>query len=136
MRVVEPRYNRWMNFEQLQAMAQASVAIAQDCDCRAYPVDGWISYPPTLEVDQFVQTGTLVEDPFAEATFAEYHPAGTRYEDAAAPVAPRWYPYNRCDVSRCGKCGRAYLQYNETGGYFTDRRIRALHADRLVDAPL
>ncbi len=125
-----------MNFEQLKEMALASDAVTQPCDCRDTPADGWISFPPLLALDQFAPVGTLVDDPFEEATFAEYHPAGTRYEDAAAPVAPRWYPFNRCDVSRCMKCGRAYLQYTEAGGYFTDRRIRALHADVLADVAL
>ena len=58
------------------------------------------------------------------------------YESEDAPIAPRYYPYNRCTVSRCMNCGRNYLRYNEAGGYFTELRIRALQPGLLVDAAL
>jgi hypothetical protein len=69
------------------------------------------------------------------ATYDEYHPAGTRYASDDAPIAPRHFPYNRCNVSRCVTCGRLYLRYQEGGGYFIDQRIRALDPALIVDAP-
>jgi hypothetical protein len=30
----------------------------------------------------------LFDDPYEEQTFAEFHPAGTRYDSDAAPIAP------------------------------------------------
>ncbi|MBO9537023.1 hypothetical protein [Herbaspirillum sp.] len=118
----------------LRALAQASGAVAQPCNCCSGAADaaGWISLPLTLPEQQLADVGTLVADPYDEPTFAEYHPDGTRYDGSAAPVAPRYYPYNRCNVARCTLCGRHYLRYTEAGGYFVDRRIRALDRPELV----
>ncbi|QGZ39075.1 hypothetical protein [Pseudoduganella flava] len=124
-----------LTFKALQEWAARSDAVTAPCMCPGDAAAGWISYPVTLDPAQCTPVGTLVEDPYAEATFAEYHPDGTRYDSVQAPIAPRWYPYNRCQVTRCRDCGRAYLQYTEAGGYFVDRRIRALRAALLVDAP-
>jgi hypothetical protein len=124
-----------LDFNALLALAARSDTVDLPCDCVIHPADGWISYPVTLDPAQCPPVGTLVQDPYREATFTEYHPDGTHYDDPAAPVAPRWYPYNRCDVTRCRDCGRIYLQYTEAGGYYVDRRIRALCAATLVDTP-
>lgn len=80
--------------------------------------------------------GTLREDPYEEPTFAEYHPQGTTYDSVDAPIAPRYYPANLSQVSRCMNCSRYYLRYNEAGGYFTELRIRALRPELLADAAL
>ncbi|WP_145651895.1 hypothetical protein [Pseudoduganella lurida] len=124
-----------MTRDELAKLAAQSEAVTASCDCVATPAEGWISYPATLDPQQLAAIGTLVVDAYADTTFAEYHPAGTRYDSADAPVALGWYPYNRAEVARCRKCGRVYLQYVEAGGYFVDRRIRALRAATLVDAP-
>jgi hypothetical protein len=124
-----------LDFPALFALAARSDTVDIPCECAIHPADGWISHPATLDPAQLVAVGTLVEDPFVEATFAEYHPGGTRYDSPEAPIAPRWYPYNRCEVAHCRDCGRAFLRYVEAGGYFVDPRIRALRAARLVDAP-
>lgn len=123
-----------LDFDALTALAAVSAAVKRSCACNALPLTAWESMPPSLELDQYATVGTLVEDPYTEATFAEYHPNGTRYASPDAPIAPRYFPYNRCDVSRCLKCGRHYLRYTEGGGYFTDDRIRALRPELLVDA--
>lgn len=123
-------------FSALTALAVASSAVTRDCACHARPLLGWESFPAALDLAVFEPVGTLVDDPFAEPTFAEYHPRRTRYESTDAPVAPRYFPYNRCTVSRCRLCGRAYLRYAEAGGYFVDERMRLLRAELLVDAPL
>lgn len=124
------------DFAQLKNMAEASAAVTASCPCDDAALLAWQPLPPTLELDQFEQVGSLVDDPYDEPTFAEYHPAGTRYESADAPIAPRYYPYNRCQLARCVKCGRHYLRYTEGGGYFSEFRIRALRPQLLVDARL
>jgi hypothetical protein len=39
-------------------------------------------------------------------------------------------------VWECSVCGRLYLRYTEGGGYFVDRRIRAVSANLIEDVPL
>ncbi|WP_050469870.1 hypothetical protein [Herbaspirillum chlorophenolicum] len=118
--------------EELRTLAQASATVAQACNCRGADAAGWISLPLALPEQQLADIGTLVADPYDEPTFTEYHPDGTRYDWPAAPVAPRYFPYNRCNVARCTLCGRHYLRYTEAGGYFVDRRIRALDRPELI----
>ncbi|WP_332848008.1 hypothetical protein [Massilia sp. S19_KUP03_FR1] len=125
-----------LDFATLLRLAQASNAVTVACSCIAVPLAAWQALPLSLELARFEDVGTLVDDPYDEPTFAEYHPARTHYDDAAAPIAPRYYPFNRCSVARCMQCGRIYLRYNEAGGYFTELRIRALQAWLLVDAAL
>jgi hypothetical protein len=72
----------------------------------------------------------------SEPTFEEFHPEGTRYESPLAPIAPAFFPYNRCDVFSCNRCQRVLLRYTEFGGYYVDHRVRALNADLVVGAPL
>jgi hypothetical protein len=125
-----------LDFPALAALAAASAAVTAPCSCNAGALAGWESFPASLDLEQFETVGTLREDPFTEPTFDEYHPQHTRYADAAAPIAPRYFPYNRCEVTRCTRCGRHFLEYAEGGGYFTDSRIRALRPELLVDAAL
>jgi hypothetical protein len=72
----------------------------------------------------------------SEPTFEEFHPEGTRYDSPLAPIAPAFFPYNRCDVFACNRCQRVLLRYTEFGGYYVDHRVRALNGDLVVDAPL
>ncbi|ALU87736.1 hypothetical protein [Herbaspirillum rubrisubalbicans] len=117
---------------QLRTLAVQSAAITQVCNCRTADSSGWISLPLSLPETQLVDIATLIVDPYTEPTFTEYHPAGTRYASPEAPIAPAWYPYNRCNIARCTQCGRHYLRYMEAGGYFVDRRIRSLDQAALV----
>jgi hypothetical protein len=71
-----------------------------------------------------------------EPTFEEYHPGGTRYDSPSAPIAPRYFPYNRCDVYACQICSRVVLRYTEFGGYYIDHRVRVVQAQQIVDAAL
>ncbi|MRW89336.1 hypothetical protein GJ699_05010 [Duganella sp. FT80W] len=123
-----------IDFVGLEQAAQASAAVSTPCSCDQAHLLAWQQVPLTLELDQFEEVASLVEDPFAEPTFAEYHPAGTRLESDDAPIAPRYYPANRSHLLRCVKCGRHYLRYTEAGGYFSEFRIRALRPELLVDA--
>jgi hypothetical protein len=122
-----------IDFTELQQLAADSAAVTVPCGCADAALLAWRAVPLELALDQFQEIGSLVEDPYADATFAEYHPADTRYDSDDAPIAPRYYPYNRCHVARCVKCGRHYLRYTEAGGYFSEVRIRALRPQLLVD---
>lgn len=125
-----------IDFAGLKQLAEASAAVSVPCSCHDEALLAWRAVPLTLELDQFEEVATLVEDPFAEPTFAEYHPNGTRNDSDGAPIAPRYFPYNRSHVLRCVKCSRHYLRYTEAGGYFSELRIRALLPQLLVDAAL
>ena len=117
----------------LTRLAETSAAVTASCTCAQVSLAAWRAVPLTLEPRRFEEVGFLFDDPYDEPTFAEYHPAGTRYESEAAPIAMRFYPYNRCAVIRCLDCQRHYLRYNEAGGYFTEMRMRALQPGLIVD---
>ena len=67
-------------------------------------------------------------------TYEEFHPGKTRYDSPDAPIAPAFFPYNRCDVFRCGRCARVLLKYTEYGGYYIDDRVRVVQASLVSDA--
>ena len=116
----------------LAAHASRSQAVTETCACTATEqADGWQSQPLSLPEAQLREIGTLIEAHDEEATFSEYHPGGTRYWSPDAPIAPRYFPYNRCTIWECTVCTRCFLRYTEGGGYFVDRRIRALNASLL-----
>ncbi|CAN7154476.1 hypothetical protein [Paraburkholderia hospita] len=121
--------------------AAALVALAQraeengwaPCSCTKTPLDGWQSQPLSLDETRLVEVATLMREDDPEPTFAEYRPDNVQYWSPDAPIAPRYFPYNRCGVWECSECGRLYLRYTEGGGYFVDRRIRALKAGLVED---
>jgi hypothetical protein len=49
------------------------------------------------------RVATLRDPELYEPTFEEMHPNGTRYDSADAPVAVKFFPYNRCDIHACSK---------------------------------
>jgi hypothetical protein len=108
------------------------------CTCTKTPLAGWQSQPLSIDERQLEQVGTLMSaaENEAEPTFAEYLPDGMRYWSDDAPIAPKYFPYNRCGVWKCKLCGRLYLRYTEGGGYFVDQRIRALNSNLIEDVPL
>lgn len=126
----------YLHFDELQLLARRTDDVDSVCACNAPELDGWAPLPVSFPEQQLNVIGTLVRDAYAEATFEEYHPDGTNLWSADAPIAPLHYPYNRCTVSECLVCQRAYLRYVEAGGYFVDPRIRRLRSRVLVDAQL
>jgi hypothetical protein len=125
-----------MQLAELMEMAVASAAVGQKCACAMDSYREWTRIPVSFPEAQMRLAGTFVDDPYAEPTFAEYHPAGTNYWSEDAPIAPRYFPYNRCSVLQCVECGRACLKYVEAGGYYVEPRIRALVPRLIVDAPI
>ena len=126
----------YLDHAALLELALRSQRVSEPCSCTKTSVEGWQTLPLSLPETQLEELGTLAASDGDEPTFSEYHPDGTRYWSADAPIAPRYFPYNRCNAWACRLCGRVYLRYQEGGGYFVDQRIRALGASLLVDAPL
>jgi hypothetical protein len=121
----------------LKALAQrAERDAAASCSCTKTALDGWQSQPLSLDETQLAEIATLMREDDPEPTFAEYRPDNVQYWSPDAPIAPRYFPYNRCGVWQCSLCNRLYLRYTEGGGYFVDRRIRALTSTLIEDVPL
>ena len=96
---------------------------------------GWESVPgERWPAAQVTRVGSLrAPDSLGpEPTYEEFHPHKTRYDSPDAPIAPAFFPYNRCDVFSCGQCDRLLLKYTEYGGYYVDDRVRAVRADLVV----
>ena len=131
-----------LDAQALQALGQAAKPRA--CTCAVGACTGWDSVTEDRwPAAQMTRVGTLRAmpadphaDPYAgseaEPTFEEFHPNGTRYESPNAPIAPRYFPYNRCSVWRWRYWNRGFLQYAEYGGYYTDHRIREIDPTRLA----
>ena len=100
--------------------------------CQMLVCDGWESLPISFDAQTFKLIGTLKHDE-PEPTWDEYHPQGTDIWSNNAPIAVKYHPYNRCDIHQCKNCTRIYLQYTEYGGYYVDKRIRALNLDLITD---
>ena len=127
--------DRKLAFGDLMALARASAAVTRSCACAIDSFREWTRTPVEFPQASMRSAGTLLDDPYAEPTYAEYHPQGTSYWSADAPIAPRYFPYNRCTVQQCTLCGRSCLSYVEAGGYYVEPRVRALDPRLLVDAP-
>jgi len=104
-----------------------------DCACAHLVCPGWESVPAAVGEPLLRRLGTLRDEQDEDPTVAELHPAGTRYGSPDAPVAPDWFPYNRCDLWACRQCGRGFVQYTEYGGYYIDHRIRQVDPALVAD---
>jgi len=113
----------------LQTSAPHACSVCAPLACR-----GWESVPSGFDRGALQRIGTLCDEDSALATVAEYHPQGTHAWSADAPIAPAYYPYNRCDVWQCVACARPFLRYTEYGGYYLDERIRELSVALVCDA--
>lgn len=115
----------------------AQQAPGRPCTCAMGACAAWESVPgerwPAAHVKR---VGSLRQaDAFGpEPTYEEFHSDKTRYDSPDAPIAPAFFPYNRCDVFTCGQCDRVLLKYTEYGGYYIDDRVRAVQADLVSDA--
>ena len=98
----------------------------EGCACAALKAPGWESVTGPLGEPLLHRLGTLRDPDEAEPTVVEFHLAGSRYQSTHAPIAPHWFPYNRCEVWACARCGRGFLQYTEYGGYYVDHRLRVI----------
>jgi hypothetical protein len=125
-----------LEFERLMELARASFEVTRTCACAIDSYREWSRVPADFPQAQMREVGTLRGDPYADPTHAEYRANGSSYWSADAPIAPHYFPYNRCSIEQCTVCGRSCLTYVEAGGYYTEPRIRALDPALIVDAPL
>ncbi len=117
---------------ELVELARQATEACADCATLASP--GWESLRGGAELSQLQRVGTLRDPAVEDPTVEEFHPQGTRGDSPQAPIAPRWFPYNRCDAWRCTRCASVFLRYTEYGGYYNDERIRQLDGALVVDA--
>ena len=111
---------------ELRALQAASPA-QPHCACSVGACAGWTSVTEERWPSQQMQAVATLRDPeLYEPTFEERHPQGTRYDSPDAPVALKFFPYNRCELYRCDQCQRQLLRYTEFGGYYVDHRVREL----------
>ena len=96
--------------------------------CAALPSRGWEALSATFDAKQLRKVATLRQPGLEDPTLEEHHPAGTNNWSAEAPIATDFFPYNRCDVWQCVRCGRPFLRYTEYGGYYVEERVRPLQA--------
>lgn len=122
--------------------AQGLVALARQADtsqpcpqCAELACPGWESMPGSFDRQRLRAVATLRRDQDEEPTLREHHPHGTHGWSAVAPIAPAFFPYNRCEVWQCPACARAYLRYTEYGGYYEDERVRWLDPALVDDTP-
>ena len=116
------------------AIAGAGAALPRPCSCALGPCAGWESLAEyRWEAGQMTQVATLRDPEEDEPTLEEFHPEGTRYDSPQAPVAPAFFPYNRCDVWHCSRCDRHLMRYTEFGGYNVDPRVRELAPDKIAE---
>jgi hypothetical protein len=100
------------------------------CQCALGHCPAWESVADDRwPAAQMRKLGTLRDPEIYEPTFEEHHPRGTRYDSVDAPVAVKFFPYNRCDVFACTVCERRLLRYTEFGGYYVDHRVRELRVE-------
>jgi len=100
--------------------------------CAAIKAPGWEALPGGFDASVLRKIGTLRPPGVDEPTLEEFHPAGTRSWSPDAPIAPAFFPYNRCDAWECRSCRRPFLRYTEYGGYYVEERIRELDATRIA----
>ena len=117
---------------QIQSAAELKALLTnnagtQPCNCSLGGCAGWESLSEDRwPAAQMQQVATLRDPELYEPTFEEHHPQGTRYDSAEAPVALKFFPYNRCELWHCSQCQRHLLRYTEFGGYYVDHRVREL----------
>jgi hypothetical protein len=131
---------RFLDAAALRALASAAADAGADVGCARCAVlasPGWESMPAGFDASALREIGTLRAPPADpeqpdEPCWDEYHPQGTRMGSPDAPIAPRFHPYNRCNVNACNGCGRLFLRYTEFGGYYIDHRVREMNLALLV----
>ena len=100
--------------------------------CASLKAPGWEALPGGFDARVLRQVATLRNPGVDDPTLEEYHPQGTTSWSPEAPIAPAYFPYNRCGVWECGQCGRPFLRYTEYGGYYVEERVRELTAARIA----
>jgi hypothetical protein len=115
-------------------LATARTVPPRTCRCAVGACEGWESLAEyRWDAQRMTPVGSLQDVAVPEPSLDEYHPGGTRYDAPDAPIALKFYPYNRCELWLCNACDRYLLRYTEFGGYNVDHRVRALDPAKIVD---
>ena len=122
--------------DDLIRLAGAATTPSSCPSCAGISARGWEAVPGGFDRSALRRVGTLRRPGDEELTLLEHHPAGTNAWSPDAPIAPAFFPYNRCDVWECETCRRPFLRYTEYGGYYVEERIRPVDAALVVDASL
>jgi hypothetical protein len=101
--------------------------------CASLLRPGWEALAGSFDRKDLRLAGTLRPPGDEDPTLLEYHPGGTNAWSADAPIAPAFFPYNRCELWQCVACARPFLRYTEYGGYYVEERIRAIDPALVVD---
>jgi hypothetical protein len=119
---------------ELLQLARAHPPRASCPACAALVCPGWEALSATFERKKLRRISSLRDPAVDDATLLEHHPAGSNAWSADAPIAPAFFPYNRCEVWECVACSRPFLRYTEYGGYYVEERIREIDPALVVDA--
>ena len=120
--------------DDLDRLAAAATAPSPCPSCAGISARGWEAVPGGFDRSALRKVGTLRRSGDDDPTLQEHHPAGTNAWSPDAPIAPGFFPYNRCEVWECAGCRRAFLRYTEYGGYYVEERIRPVEAALVVEA--
>jgi hypothetical protein len=99
--------------------------------CDTFQCESWETLPSSFVDSEYAVVGHCRFEG-SENIWEEYHPNKTTMWSNQAPIALRYYPYNRSDVIECSHCKRIYLRYTEFGGYYLDQRIRLVNPSLIV----
>lgn len=121
-----------LDADALRALGQAHAGRGPCACCAGLVCPGWEGVPGGFDRSHLRPIGTLRRPDDDAPSMEEHHPGGTNGWSADAPIAPGFFPYNRCDVWDCTGCGRPFLRYTEYGGYYVEERIRALDGSLVV----
>lgn len=117
--------------------AQPVPPLPRPACCAYIKAPGWESLPPTFDPAGLSLVGTLRDPDYdTPGVVTEYHPDGSGFWAAHAPIAPRYFPYNQSDLWICVSCTRPFLRYAEAGGYYHEDRIRELDPALVIDAQI
>ena len=122
----------WLAPEEITRLAELSASVHEPCECSRRTFQGWDSLPSTFPEELLQCEGKVSPPSDSDLTVKEYHPDGTNYWSPDSPIALHYFPANRSDIWQCIKCKRCFLRYTEFGGYYVDRRIRALQPKLLT----
>lgn len=120
--------------EDLVRLAGAATTPSPCPRCAGIAARGWEAVPGGFDRNALRRVGTLRRTDDEDPTLQEHHPAGTNGWSPDAPIAPAFFPCNRCDVWECIGCRRPFLRYTEYGGYYVEERIRPVDAALVTDA--
>ncbi|SNT18832.1 hypothetical protein SAMN06265795_11666 [Noviherbaspirillum humi] len=121
--------------ETIMQLAEASAVVSVACACARQPHASWESQSTSFPEELLQPLGRVASEADEEPTVREHHPHGTNLWSPDAPIALNYYPANRSEIWQCRQCSRCYLRYTEYGGYYVDRRIRALQPALITLAP-